>query len=140
MFTALARNALLEHLMEYTVIIDKDVCMSSGRCVLDEPDAFRSDADQLAEPIAGAAPLPADRIRAVVGACPSGAIRLYRGDREIPVRLARFRLPAESGPRRLFGQPFGRLLGRQSADLFHQPGDGVHVNAVVPPEIAHFAR
>lgn len=72
--------------MEYTVVIDKDVCMSTGRCVLDEPGAFRFDADQLAEPVAGADPLPEDRLRAVVSACPSGAMRLFHGDREIPVR------------------------------------------------------
>jgi ferredoxin len=70
--------------MEYTVTIDKDVCLSSGRCVLDEPGAFRFDGDELAEPAAGAAALPEDRLRAVARACPSGAIRLYAGGREVP--------------------------------------------------------
>lgn len=69
--------------MEYRVHIDKEVCMSSGRCVLDEPEAFRFDADQLAEPTAGVATLAEGRLRAVLGACPSGAIRLYQGDREV---------------------------------------------------------
>jgi ferredoxin len=69
--------------MEYRVAIDKDVCMSSGRCVLDEPEAFRFDEDQLAEPTAGVGTLAYDRLRAVLDACPSGAIRLYRGDREV---------------------------------------------------------
>jgi ferredoxin len=68
--------------MEYTVTIDKDVCLSSGRCVLDEPGAFRFDDDELAEPAEGLAALPEDRLRAVAAACPSGAIRLRRGDRE----------------------------------------------------------
>jgi ferredoxin len=62
--------------MKFTVHIDKDVCMSSGRCVLDEPEAFRFDAEQLAEPTTGAVALTEGRIRAVIDACPSGAIQL----------------------------------------------------------------
>jgi ferredoxin len=62
--------------MKLSVHIDKDVCMSSGRCVLDEPEAFRFDAEQLAEPTGGVAALTQSRIQAVVDACPSGAIRL----------------------------------------------------------------
>lgn len=69
--------------MEYRVHIDKDVCMSSGRCVLDEPEAFKFDPDQLAEPTAGVLALGEGRVRAVVDACPSGAIRLYQDDREV---------------------------------------------------------
>jgi ferredoxin len=69
--------------VEYSFEVDKDVCMSSGRCVLDEPDAFRFDADQLAEPTRAATVLPEDRMLAVVRACPSGAIRLCRGDHEV---------------------------------------------------------
>jgi ferredoxin len=71
--------------MEYSFEIDKDVCMSSGRCVLDEPEAFRFDGDQLAEPTSAAAELPEDRMLAVVRACPSGAIRLCRGDDAVRV-------------------------------------------------------
>jgi ferredoxin len=69
--------------MKYRVHIDKDVCMSSGRCVLDEPDAFKFDADQLAEPTPGALALGEVRVRAVVDACPSGAIRLFPADRDV---------------------------------------------------------
>jgi ferredoxin len=69
--------------MEQRVFIDKDQCMSSGRCVLDEPAAFRFDADQLAEPTAGAVTLAEDRLQAVLDACPSGAIRLDQRDREV---------------------------------------------------------
>lgn len=65
--------------MEYRVYIDKEVCMSSGRCVLDEPEAFRFDADQLAEPTAEVVTLDEGRIHAVLDACPSGAIRLSQG-------------------------------------------------------------
>ena len=68
--------------MEQRVYIDKDECMSSGRCVLDEPEAFRFDADQLAEPTAGVATLAEDRLLAVLDACPSGAIHRGREDRE----------------------------------------------------------
>jgi ferredoxin len=69
--------------MEYRVHIDKDVCMSSGRCVLDEPGAFAFDADQLAEPTAGVSTLSQSRVRAVADACPSGAIRLHEGGSEV---------------------------------------------------------
>jgi ferredoxin len=71
--------------MEYTVTIDKNVCMSSGRCVLDEPDAFQFSADELAEPISTVVTLPEDRMLAVVRACPSGAIRLYQDGQQIDV-------------------------------------------------------
>ncbi|MFI0480793.1 ferredoxin [Actinomadura sp. 9N215] len=77
----------MEEPLDIAIDIDKDVCMSSGRCVLDEPGAFRFDADTLAEPIPGAAgALPEDRARDVARACPSGAVRLYRDGREVPVR------------------------------------------------------
>jgi len=63
--------------MGYTVTVDKDLCLSSSRCVLDEPDAFRFDHDELAEPTETAGSLPADRLVAAARACPSGAIRLH---------------------------------------------------------------
>jgi ferredoxin len=69
--------------MELRVQIDKDVCMSSGRCVLDEPEAFQFDGEQLAEPTDGVAELSESRVRAVADACPSRAIRLYAGDSEV---------------------------------------------------------
>ena len=63
--------------MGYTVHIDKNLCMSSGRCVLDEPDAFRFDDDELAEPTTGVTELPEDRLTAAARACPSGALRVF---------------------------------------------------------------
>ena len=72
--------------MRYTFEIDKNVCMSSGRCVLDEPESFRFDSGELAEPVPEAAALPRDRALAVARACPSGAIRLIADGRETPVR------------------------------------------------------
>lgn len=66
--------------MGYTVTVDKNLCLSSSRCVLDEPEAFRFDRDELAEPTETAGELPEDRLIAAARACPSGAIRLHRDD------------------------------------------------------------
>jgi ferredoxin len=35
--------------VSYQVRVDKDLCMSSGRCVADHPRAFRFDDDEIAE-------------------------------------------------------------------------------------------
>jgi ferredoxin len=58
------------------VRVDKDVCVSSGRCVADAPDGFRFDDDEIAEPTEAAPGLAADLLRAIADGCPSGAIRL----------------------------------------------------------------
>jgi ferredoxin len=64
------------------VAIDKQSCLSSGRCITAAPEAFRFDDDYLAEPTEGAQRLPEDRLRAVARACPGLAIALLdaRGD------------------------------------------------------------
>jgi len=62
--------------MPYTVSVDKDVCISSGKCVADAPTAFRLDDDELSEPIDPSPPLPDATLLAVARNCPSGAIAL----------------------------------------------------------------
>lgn len=60
--------------MAYTVEVDKDTCISSGRCVADYPAAFAFDPDELSEPLPGAADLTdAERLDAARN-CPSEAI------------------------------------------------------------------
>ena len=60
------------------VIVDKQSCLSSGRCVAAEPGAFRFDADRLAEATLAALELPEARLEAVALACPGLAISLSR--------------------------------------------------------------
>ena len=71
--------------MTYRVTVDADVCISSGKCVADEPEAFRFDDDDIAETVPGAPALPDRRLLDVARNCPSGAIRLFDGDTEVDV-------------------------------------------------------
>jgi ferredoxin len=63
------------------VVVDKQSCLSSGRCVAAEPGAFRFDGDRLAETTPAVLELPQARLEAVAGACPGLAIALSREDR-----------------------------------------------------------
>jgi ferredoxin len=63
--------------MPYTVSIDKDVCISSGKCVADAPTAFRFDDDELAEPISEHPPLSDGALLDIARNCPSGAITVH---------------------------------------------------------------
>jgi len=65
--------------------VDKDVCISSGRCVADAPSVFRFDEDELSEVVAGAPPLADEQLFAIARACPSGAIELFDGSEPVPV-------------------------------------------------------
>lgn len=71
--------------MTYRAVVDRDVCISSGRCVADEPEAFRFDAEEIARVAPDASNVPDERLLDVARACPSGAIRLFDGDVEIDV-------------------------------------------------------
>jgi len=62
--------------MAYSVHIDKEACISSGRCVARKPDAFAFDDDELGEPKPAAALLDGASLLAVARDCPGGAIRL----------------------------------------------------------------
>ena len=57
--------------------IDKERCISSGRCVGDEPSAFRFDADELAETLPGASTMDPQRLIRIARDCPGEAIVLY---------------------------------------------------------------
>lgn len=63
--------------MPYTIVIDKQICQSSGNCVNDQPDAFGFDDDDLAEVLPAAAGLPPERLVAVAARCPAIAIRIF---------------------------------------------------------------
>ncbi|MQA13881.1 MAG: ferredoxin [Pseudonocardiaceae bacterium] len=69
--------------MGYTVRLDKDVCISSGKCVDAAPEAFRFDDDALAEPVDGA--LSDERLLETARNCPSGAIELYDGETQVDI-------------------------------------------------------
>lgn len=62
--------------MALTVRIDKELCMSAGKCVADAPNAFGYDADELAEVLPGVAELSDDRLMRLARQCPGRAIIL----------------------------------------------------------------
>lgn len=67
--------------------VDKDVCISSGRCVGDAPSAFRFDADEIAEAVQPPPPgLSEETLLNVARNCPSGAITLHGpAEQEVPL-------------------------------------------------------
>ncbi|AEW99305.1 ferredoxin [Streptantibioticus cattleyicolor] len=67
--------------MGLRVEIDREACLSSGRCVEAEPAAFRFDGEELAEAAAGADRVPRERLAVVARGCPAAAIRLVDDDR-----------------------------------------------------------
>jgi ferredoxin len=60
------------------VVVDKQSCLSSGRCVEAAPEAFRFDGDWLGEPTEAALELSEARLEAIARACPGLAIALLR--------------------------------------------------------------
>ncbi|MEV0595761.1 ferredoxin [Nonomuraea cavernae] len=71
--------------MGFEVRVDKDVCISSGKCVADAPAAFRFDDDEIAEPVAGVSALGDDHLVEIARSCPSGAIQVF--DQGVEVTL-----------------------------------------------------
>lgn len=71
--------------MAYRIEVDSDVCISSGKCVADAPGLFRFDDDEIAEVIPDGEQLPDEKLVALARACPSGALRVFDGDRQIDV-------------------------------------------------------
>jgi ferredoxin len=71
--------------MGYEVRVDKDACISSGKCVADAPTTFRFDDDEIAEPTTGASTLSGDLLVEIARNCPSGAIRVFGQGVEIAV-------------------------------------------------------
>jgi ferredoxin len=69
------------------VQIDRDECLSTGKCVADHPTAFGFDDDDLAIVLPGAADVGDEMLKRAARLCPSGAIRLFADDgNEIHVR------------------------------------------------------
>jgi cytochrome P450/ferredoxin len=60
------------------VRVDTELCISSGKCVADEPSAFAFDDDEIAMATPEAARLPEQRLLALARNCPSGAIKVQR--------------------------------------------------------------
>ncbi len=66
--------------MSLRVEIDQELCMSSGRCVADEPEAFGFDDEELSVVLPGASGLSGDRLRRAARMCPGQAITLVAED------------------------------------------------------------
>lgn len=66
--------------MSYRAHVDKDVCISSGRCVAEAPDAFTFDEDEIAEAVDGHHGLSDEALVDLARTCPSGAIHVIGAD------------------------------------------------------------
>ena len=63
--------------MSYRVRVDKDLCMSSGRCVADQPRAFRFDDDEIAETTETVNEVADEALLEAARDCPSEAIEVF---------------------------------------------------------------
>lgn len=63
--------------MGYRVTVDKDECLSSGKCVADYPDGFDFDDDDLAEVQPGAGSLTDEQLVRAARNCPARAIHVF---------------------------------------------------------------
>ncbi len=63
--------------------IDQDRCISSGRCVADEPSLFAFDDDELATVIGSASEHAADRLIRLARNCPGEAITLVDDEGQV---------------------------------------------------------
>lgn len=73
--------------MPYTVVIDKQVCQSSGKCVDEQPDAFGFDEDDLGEVLPAASTLSRERLLAIAARCPAIAIEVFdEAGRQLSIR------------------------------------------------------
>lgn len=63
--------------MPLKVVVDKERCISSGKCVVDAASGFQFDGDELAEVRPGAAVLAEDRLRQIARNCPGEAIHVF---------------------------------------------------------------
>jgi len=60
------------------VEVDKQSCLSSGRCTEKAPEAFQLDVDFLAQVTSEALNVSEESLEAIARACPGLAIHLYR--------------------------------------------------------------
>ncbi|MFA9566001.1 MAG: ferredoxin [Acidimicrobiales bacterium] len=58
------------------ILIDRDECLSSGKCVADAPQAFGFDDEELVVALGGVDDLADDLAVKIVRNCPSGALRI----------------------------------------------------------------
>ena len=65
------------------VTIDKERCVSAGRCIADEPSAFRFDDTELAEVLPGAGGLSVQRLIVLARRCPGLAIEVRAASGEL---------------------------------------------------------
>lgn len=65
--------------MTLSVDVDKEICMSSGKCVAEEPALFRFDDEELAEVDPDGPDVSDERLIGIARDCPSGAISLRDG-------------------------------------------------------------
>ena len=62
------------------VSIDKDRCVSAGRCIADEPGAFGFDDDELVSLMPGVESLSIERLIVIARRCPGLAIDVLDDD------------------------------------------------------------
>ncbi len=62
------------------VTIDKDRCVSAGRCIADEPGAFGFDDDELVSMMPGVESLSLERLIVIARRCPGLAIDVFDDD------------------------------------------------------------
>ena len=62
--------------MGLSVRIEKDNCVSAGKCVADAPGAFGFDADELADVLPGVSTLTDEQLIRIARQCPGRAILL----------------------------------------------------------------
>ena len=64
--------------MGFEVSIDRDACISSGKCVQSAPGFFQFDDDELASVVDGAEPPDDGTLLRIARACPAEAVILRR--------------------------------------------------------------
>jgi ferredoxin len=72
-----------EYNMELIAEVDSGLCMSSGKCVVDEPTVFRFDEDEVAEPTGTTAGVDRERLIDLAYNCPAGAITIKNSAGEV---------------------------------------------------------
>ena len=63
----------------WSVLVDRDLCMGSGMCIVYAPNTFEHD-DETKAVVVDPAGDPIDAIRNAVQACPTSALRLVTDD------------------------------------------------------------
>jgi ferredoxin len=59
----------------FSIVVDRELCMGSGMCIMYAPETFTHDAETKAVVIDGPGD-PVERIRTAVEACPTGALSI----------------------------------------------------------------